>query len=458
MRLITRFLPCITLLIIIAANLNEMAKSMVHDKSQIFVPTASLVSVLIEQKVPAIFLGNNHEVKQEVKEKASFNGFVLDSNGHIAFFVGEYRLSMQPSKISFLVKTRENQTYPAQPVGIDNRISLAVIRTELPDTIPLFLSSKSSFKHFNMTPAVNSSCAPSPFCLLDRSYESWFPFSVLKGFGLPNRIQSCSLTGSLALDLNGKLLGIVSHASPHRYNKKLLYTYILPSKLIESSAAKIVRDGKNISAGWLGIYLTDNKQPTVDWVTPKSPAKMAGLQPQDIIMRIDGHKIRSKFEFVHAIRFKGAGREVILDILRGSSDEKITVETVNRKPTYAASWVIDLGLDSKTYPTRTSSPKAHRMGWNPLMDLGLIVYPFNPFSVSTPFQFRDGFLIKSILRQSPASEVGFKTGDIIFRINGTYLNSFEDLMESIEHSPKNKLRIYYFREGKIKSSLLRTKP
>ena len=431
---------------------------MVHDKSQIFVPTASLVSVLIEQKVPAIFLGNNHEVTQEVKEKASFNGFVLDANGYIAFFVGEYRLAMQSSKISFLVKTRENQIYPAQPVGIDDRISLAIIRTELPDAIPLFLSSKSSFKHFNVTPAVHSSCAPSPFCLLGRSSESWFPFSVLKVFGLQNRIGSCSLTGSLALDLNGKLLGIVTYTAPHRYNEKLLYTYILPTKLIESSAAKIVRDGENIPAGWLGIYLTNNKQPTVDWVTPKSPAKIAGLRPQDIIMRIDGHKVRSKLEFIHAIRFKGAGGKVLLDIRRGPDDEKITVETVNRKPTYAASWAIDLGLDSKTYPTQTSPPKAHRMGWNPLMDLGLIVYPLNPFSVPIPFQFKGGFLVKSILRHSPASKVGFKTGDILFRINGIYLDSFEDLMESIKHAPKDKLRIYYLREGKVKSSLLSIKP
>ncbi len=455
----TRHSALLLFLTLIAYPFNHRAGALVHDKSQVSIPTHSLVRVLVEQEVSAILLGHDYEVQRTVQEKVSFEGFVLDSKGHVVFFMGEHRPSLQAGEVRFTVETRERKTYPAQPVGLDDRISLAIVRAELPGASPLARVPDPNFKHFNVAPAGENTCPPALACLLASSSESWLPFSVLKVSGLSTRNQRCPLLGALALDPKGNLLGFIVYMSPHRYNDKLAYTYVLPSELIESSASAILGHGESIPGGWLGIYLAEDKQPTVDWVTPNSPAESSGLQARDIIMGIDGHKVRGKLDLIHGIRFKGTDRKVLLDVRRGRADEKIVVSTGSRNPKYAAAWTIELAPDAANYTSLKTPPRVERLGWNPLMDLGLIVYLVNHSTAEPiPFPFGGGFLVKSILRKSRAAEAGFKTGDILFRINETEIDSFQNLLESFEQAPEGRLRIYYLRGGTVKSSLLLVKP
>ncbi len=449
--------PVLTLLA--AVLFNHSAVALVHDESEVSIPTRSLVRVVVEQEVSAIVLGNNYQARQKVRQTASFDGFVLDSNGHVVVFVGEYTPSLQADEVRFTVETHERKRYPAQPVGLDDRIRLAVVRADLTGASPLPRASDRSFKHFNVISADQKGCPPQPACLLDSSTEDWLPFSVLKVSGLRPRTDQCQLPGTLALHPKGALLGFIVYMSPHRYNDKLAYTYVLPSRLIESSASAIVSRGESVPGGWLGIYLAGDRQPTVDWVTPNSPAERAGLRARDVIMGIDGHRVRGKLDLIHAIRFKGPDRRALLDIRRGEADEKIVVSTGSRNPKYAAAWAIELDQEAAAYPARRLAPRAERLGWSPLMDLGLIVLQVNRAAVlPLSFQFSGGFLIRSILLKSRAAEVGFKTGDILFRINETDIDSFQNLQESVEQAPEGRLEIYYVREGVVKSSVVLVKP
>ena len=430
-----------------------------HDKNQIVVPAESLVRVVVEQEASAFVLGDDHQTRQKIQERVSFDGFVLDSKGHVVLFVGEYRLYLKASNVRFTVRTQVGKDYQAQPVGLDDRISVAIVRAPIPEPHPLELASNPSFKHFNVASPGESGCPPAIACLLAASSECWLPFSVLKVSGLGTWAKRCRAQGTLALDPKGKLVGFVTDASPHRYNDKLAYTSILPSVLIASSAHAIVSRGESIPGGWLGIYLADDTQPTVEWVTPKSPAERAGLRARDVILGLDGHKVRSKLDLIHGVRFKGADQNIILDIRRGKADERVELATGNRDPRYAAAWAIDLEPDAPNYTARGDQLRAEKLGWNPLMDLGLIVHLVTQASVVPfPFQATGGLLVKSIQRESRAARAGFRTGDILLRINEISVNTFENLGESIKQSQDGRLRIVFLRGGKLKTSELRIQP
>ena len=87
------------------------------------------------------------------------------------------------------------------------------------------------------------------------------------------------------------------------------------------------------------------------------------------------------------------------------------------------------------------------------MDLGLIGLRVTQASiVPFPFQATGGFLVKSIQRESRAARAGFRTGDILLRINEVNISTFEDLGDCIKESQDGKLKIDFLRGGKLKTS------
>jgi hypothetical protein len=70
---------------------------------------------------------------------------------------------------------------------------------------------------------------------------------------------------------------------------------------------------------WLGIDLYNSPfgGPIVVGVAPGSPALVAGLQPGDVITRVDGHPVATVSEFVSAISGKHAGDRVVFQLQRG---------------------------------------------------------------------------------------------------------------------------------------------
>jgi PDZ domain len=80
--------------------------------------------------------------------------------------------------------------------------------------------------------------------------------------------------------------------------------------------------GEAVASGyqrWLGIDLYNSPfgGPIVVGVAPNSPALAAGLQPGDVITRVDGRPVATVSEFVSAISGKHAGDRVVFALERG---------------------------------------------------------------------------------------------------------------------------------------------
>lgn len=78
----------------------------------------------------------------------------------------------------------------------------------------------------------------------------------------------------------------------------------------------------------IGIVLREEEEPPGVWierVIPQSPAEMAGLLPGDRILSVDGKEITGLRELHDAMIQKGRGQEILMMILRESTEKRISI-------------------------------------------------------------------------------------------------------------------------------------
>jgi len=151
--------------------------------------------------------------------------------------------------------------------------------------------------------------------------------------------------------------------------------------------------------GWLGLY---NSRPrAMIAVTDRAlPAYRAGLRTGDRITEVDGEPVEDWYAFADAYAAAGRGGEIAIALTRGREDaEVVTLQ------------IPVLG---------------------DLESLGVI---------------RADVLIAEVADDSPAAEVGLRSGDLIRGVNGATIHSFESFADSVRSSDGNSLALSVLRDG-----------
>jgi regulator of sigma E protease len=140
-------------------------------------------------------------------------------------------------------------------------------------------------------------------------------------------------------------------------------------------------------------------------VTPTGPAARAGIQEGDQLVEFDG-KTGPNWEDVQRTEMVGAGRAIPVTVVR--SGQRLQFHVTPETP------------DSR-------SPGSS--GWSPQMDV----------------------LVAGFADDARAEEAGLETGDKIVSINGKRVGSSEKLIEIVEASNGEPIRLVYSRGGEEKS-------
>ncbi|HEX8916717.1 MAG TPA: PDZ domain-containing protein, partial [Humisphaera sp.] len=81
--------------------------------------------------------------------------------------------------------------------------------------------------------------------------------------------------------------------------------------------------------GLLGVMLADAPNGAkVMQVVPESPAEKAGIQVDDVIVKVNGKEIESREALVNTIRALSPGQEVSLSVDRGGKDKEVRAKLV----------------------------------------------------------------------------------------------------------------------------------
>ncbi len=107
---------------------------------------------------------------------------------------------------------------------------------------------------------------------------------------------------------------------------------VLPFSVIHSSLDRIVKEKRSIGQGWLDIVLEPHsRRPKVKDVVVGSPAQKAGMQPGDLVLRVDDHSVETGHELARAICWKGVGNELPLTVDRDGGQRRVSALSTKRR-------------------------------------------------------------------------------------------------------------------------------
>jgi S1-C subfamily serine protease len=145
--------------------------------------------------------------------------------------------------------------------------------------------------------------------------------------------------GAALIDEGGRLVGIGSlfvadagRAAAH--GKTVPGNMFVPIDGLKAIMGDLLSRGRRAEPGrpWLGITMEEHRgRVFVTRVAPDGPAEAAGIEPNDMILGIDGVLVESLGDLYRKVWRRGdAGVQVPLDILRGMEVNPVTVRSGDR--------------------------------------------------------------------------------------------------------------------------------
>ncbi len=201
------------------------------------------------------------------------------------------------------------------------------------------------------------------------------------------------------------------------------------------------------------LKLTDNNGVVVESIDHDGPACKAGMKNNDVIVSVNGTKIRSTQQMVDLMHGMAAGSVANIAILRDGSPQDLRVTLGSRK-----NWMTPHAAPAPTPPGARSfiaplPPVSYPADMEvPLMTpasarRGIVVEPLTAqlgeyFGVPGG----QGVLVRNVQKGSLGSDAGLKAGDVIIKIDGQLIHDLADWRRSMNIS-----------NGKTSFSIIREK-
>jgi serine protease Do len=201
----------------------------------------------------------------------------------------------------------------------------------------------------------------------------------------------------------------------------------------------------------------------IEKVLDDSPAKQAGLQDGDVIVRFNGDEVTSYRKLTRLISETAPDHQAKLTVFRGGSEREITV-TMGKRPTPK----FEMGNFTMAVPggsfERFPFPEGFKIDklpdgekgevfvWESGKDGSIFFGSTRQIGVgvsSLTKQLGDyfgvadgkGLLVNSVNENSPAAKAGLKAGDVIVEIEGKAVNSIADLIRGLNEKKEGEVSL-----------------
>jgi len=142
--------------------------------------------------------------------------------------------------------------------------------------------------------------------------------------------------GAALIDQEGRLVGIGSLfvKDAGRHGRTVPGNMFVPIDELKAIMGDLLSRGRRADPGrpWLGLTMEEHRgRVFVTKVSPDGPAEAAGIEPNDMILGIDGVQVDGLADFYRKVWSRGdAGVTVPLDVLRDLEINPVTVESNDR--------------------------------------------------------------------------------------------------------------------------------
>jgi len=366
---------------------------------------------------------------------AQGSGFIFDKQGHI---ITNNHMVEDAERIS--VKLWNGNEYEAKVVGRDPDTDLAVIKIEATEDLPAaVLADSDALRVGQFAIAVGS----------PRGFEGSFSFGHISALGrehlnLPglrfqNFIQTDAAinlgnSGGPLCNSNGEVVGI---------NVAIVYGanslgFAIPINTAKTIVPTLISEGK-ITRGFLGVGITDvgeyaegvqlpDKQGAfVKTVQEGSPAAQAGIQPYDVIRKVNGQAVTDASNLVRQISAIAPGADTQLEVWRQGQAIQVSVKLTEYN-----------GAQEPASENGQSFHGIHVQNLSADMAERLRLQPGTT-----------GVLITGVDDNSPAANARLQTGDVITEIAQRKVNNtaeFSQVMSEVAQ-PGKSILIGFLRGG-----------
>ncbi|HET6184728.1 MAG TPA: trypsin-like peptidase domain-containing protein [Acetobacteraceae bacterium] len=374
--------------------------------------------------------------------EARGSGFIINPDGLI---VTNFHVVKDEARLE--VTLADGSKYPAKIVGTDPRTDIAVIRIDAHHPLPYLQLGDSQ----DVEPGQWVIAIGNPFGLSE-TVTAGIVSAVGRNIGAgpyDSFIQvdapiNRGNSGGPLITQDGKVVGMnTAILSPTGGSVGI--GFAIPSDTIQRIASDLEHTG-HVTRGYLGVEaqsvsdamskalgLPNVGGALIASVQPDTPAAHAGLQPGDVIEKVNGKEIKDPSQLALAISGIRPGHDATLDIMRDGHQETLNVR------------VAEMPSEQQTASNQGSGQRQEGR-------LGLALGPVSP-DIASQLNLPDGTrgaVVQQVQPGSPAEIAGLQPGDVIVGVGTHKVNSPQQataaIRDALQHDP-NALALRIIRDG-----------
>ena len=246
-------------------------------------------------------------------------------------------------------------------------------------------------------------------------------------------------SGGPTFDTYGRVIGInTAIFSPSGGSVGIGFD--IPADIAEGVAKKLMA-GQKITRGYIGATiqdlsedmasawgLTGRKGALVAGLVPGGPAAKAGLEPEDVVMSVNGHAVTSASEMTREVAKAQAGDTIHIDLFRAGKARVVDVRSGLRPS--EKQLALNGGLPGNG-DDGDETPGAPPADQKPILGMALTpVTPETRQAYNLPATIR-GVLVEGIKVASDAGDKGLKRGDVIVKAGGHDVATPSDVASAV---------------------------
>lgn len=245
---------------------------------------------------------------------------------------------------SIQVSLRDGRTAQARVIGSDPETDLAVLKVDLEKLPVITLGQSEHLRVGDVVLAIGNPFGVGQTVthgIVSATGRSRLGINTFENFIQTDAAINPGNSGGALIDVEGNLVGI-NTAIFTRSGGSQGIGFAIPTSLAKGVLEDIIRYGRPRRA-WIGIEAYDitpemahsfglrtTEGVIVAAVARGGPAHRAGLQPGDILRRIDGKPIRESRDALLAITSRRPGERLTLEIVRDGEQKKLEVVAIER--------------------------------------------------------------------------------------------------------------------------------
>lgn len=365
--------------------------------------------------------------QQEYRQRGLGSGVIVTQDGYI---LTNNHVIQDADTIN--VRLMDDRVLSASVIGTDPKTDIAVLKVDAKDLPRIEFGDSDDLRVGEWVLAIGSPLSANlahtvTNGIVSAKGRSNVGLAEYEDFIQTDAAINPGNSGGALVNLDGKLVGI-NTAIASRSGGYQGIGFAVPVNMARRVMESIIDHGK-VVRGWLGVSIQDvdetlmkamdlgiDEGALVAEVVDESPADKADIKPGDVIVELDGEKIKNTTQLRNTVASKAPGSSVSVTIFRDKKEKRVSVELEELKPE-------EIAADAEERLQE------------------LFGFKVSPFDTETAAKYGlktslEGVIITDISYASPAHRAGLMVGDLITAINRQPVKNIAGFNELVNNLKK----------------------